>query len=441
MLASLHQKRPYLFYQLAFALSLILRFEQPFLQSPFDGLLSDMRTHWNSGLALLHPDTITGALPKLYAVWIFLINQLSFGHSWVVQLMVGLLSVGGALCWYRACREVLPVRFAYGTAIVIALHPSLSLIFRYFMTESLLFAVMGLAFWLTFRARRKKDIPSFAWAVFAWMLALLTKQTVLPMALLSLFYLFVYQPRRLTAAGVMTAILLAGFIPAALHSYKGTGVASPLRSGYSGKVYRLCNTQSYGYGTSRGETLFSSNAMYINPFDPFFSYKTYREPGKCVVPYNPQTKQPDWERGLAGLKAAYTTKRLMQDTMENFIYLFFAPSWPEGQYVPQSPASVFAYHLRWLWPPMFLMLLICGPFVRVKETQAFLLTVTLMMLAGLIFQQQVVMEGRYRKPIEPLVLLSVAVLAHWFGQKKIPKTGETVFTWSRNTVKKAFHAV
>lgn len=147
-----------------FGAVLLLRLLYPFFDSPLGHLFSDPQRHWDNGADFLHPNPMGGLDPFLYQFWMYALEQAGAANRACIDLGTGLLCALLPYGWYRALKEVLPREWALGGAIAMGLVPEFLGIYAYFMNETLLMALTGVAFWLTLRARRKPGLGPFALA-------------------------------------------------------------------------------------------------------------------------------------------------------------------------------------------------------------------------------------------------------------------------------------
>ena len=148
--------------RIVFGTLLEVRLLYPLFNSPLSHLFSDPQRHWENALQFLHPSIMGSDDPYVYQLWLYLLQTLAHGSEVTVLLGCGLLCALMPYGWYRALRELMPVEAALGGAILMALIPDFWSIYGYFMTETLLLSLTGFAFWLTFRAHRKRTVGSFA---------------------------------------------------------------------------------------------------------------------------------------------------------------------------------------------------------------------------------------------------------------------------------------
>ena len=95
----------------------------------------------------------------------------------------------------------------------------------------------------------------------------------------------------------------------------------------------------------------------------------------------------------------------MAQWRENIVLFFFAPSWPESAVNDWEGRG--DYYTRWVWAPLILVVFVGN--IREFLSRRFDLipiAVTAITLS-MILQNVVLIEGRYRKPVEPLLWLNL----------------------------------
>jgi hypothetical protein len=93
-------------------------------------------------------------------------------------------------------------------------------------------------------------------------------------------------------------------------------------------------------------------------------------------------------------------KRL-QLTAENWLFFFLSDSWPDD--VMTNYVCVLEHWMRWLWLPLALSLLIGAVRYRIATTPVILVLATTVVF---MVQQSWILEGRYRKPWEGLLIVA-----------------------------------
>jgi hypothetical protein len=388
-----------------FGCVLLLRLYFPFWHSPLLQLYSDPLRHWTDGHEFLHPTVMGSGDPYLYQLWLFVLQHLAGAHSAVILGGCGLLCAAMPYGWYRALRELAPRERSLWGAVLIGLWPPFLAVYGFFMTETLLLTLTGFAFALTLRAARKRSSAAFAAACALWLAACFTRVVLLPLALICLVWLWTLQPHRLRA--VLLALLMSAVIaiPAGLHGRAALGYFAPLGNLYLNEIYYASERKEIqiDYGP-QGDYWFGSPSYYNPTFYPFSDWTTARQ-GRYVILIDTRHGRDDWIRALqrARLQAPGWHWR---DFAENLCYLFFGQSWPENLVGIVGRLSVWC---RWLWLPIVLWTLVATARAR-YHARAWLIPLCALASLGLLaLQHEAVLEGRYRKPIEPIFMAALVL--------------------------------
>jgi hypothetical protein len=392
-----------------FGCVLVIRLLYPFFNSPLTHLYSDPLRHWETGRDFLHPSIMGSSDPYAYQLWVFLLQQLASNSSAAILTGCGLLCAGMPYGWYRALRELMPRASALRSAIVIGLWPAFLGVYGYFMTETLLLTLTGFAFALTLRAARKRTLLAFAAACALWLAASFTRIVVLPIALLCLFWVWMLQPHKLRAATLALALTAALAIPAGLHGRVALGYFAPLGNLYVNEIYHASSNKDIqiDYGP-QGIFTFGSPSYYNPTFYPFSDWTTSRQ-GLLAITVDLRRGRADWRRVLAQIPQQDLRSRL-RDFTENLCYLFFGQAWPDND--RGTLVGWLAVWLRWLLLPMVLWTAVAAARARYRGREWLLPACALMSLLLLALQREGIMEGRYRKPIEPLFMAAIALAWH-----------------------------
>ncbi|HTD72434.1 MAG TPA: glycosyltransferase family 39 protein [Steroidobacteraceae bacterium] len=392
-----------------FGAVLLLRLLFPFFNSPLTHLFSDPLRHWNNGLHFLHPDLMGGDDPFLYQAWLAVLQFLSQGSEASINLGCALLCVLMPYGWYRALREILPKTWALGGASLIGLWPSGLGMYAYFMNETLLLALLGAGFWATFRARRKGTAGAFALASFIWTCAAFTRTVAVPLALLNVLYLVMAQPGKLRSLSVAAGCLLVLLLPAAWHSRAGVGFAAPLGNLYLNEIYAASGKRDVSIDAGpAGSYIFSSPSFYNPSFYPFSEWISDRS-GVFDIHVDLKAGRRDWRNELARARAQRTFPR-WQQRWDDFLFLLFAQSWPDNDRGTLS--GWLSVWNRWLWLPLVLAVAWGVARERFQGREWLLPICGFGVFALLAVQSEGAMEGRFRKPLEPIFLAAVIVIAY-----------------------------
>ena len=391
----------------AFGAVLLWRLLFPFFDSPLLHLFSDPARHWSNGGRLFAPDLIGAGDPFLYQLWIYLLRVISRDDAPTVLLGCGLLCAAMPYGWYRALREPLARRQALVGGIVIGVIPAFLGIYAYFMTETLLLTLTGFAFWATFRAARKRTLAAFALASALWAAAMFTRSIALPMALLCLGLLWITQRQR-PAKAVAAALIFALFaLPAGWHARSTLGFFAPLGNFYLSQIYSVSGNRNISIDAGPlGGWGFGTPSFYNPTFYPFSAWTTARQ-GTASIVIDVTRGRASWIAEKKRIEAlrSFPWSRQYQ---ENLVYLLFGQSWPDND--PNAISGLATVWTRWLWPPLMLVVAWGALGRRYRGWQWLLPLCALGMLLSLAVQRDGIIEGRYRKPIDPVLVAAAIVL-------------------------------
>jgi hypothetical protein len=403
-----------------------------FQHNPMDFLQSDMLRHWNNGRLFPRGGYWGAADPIVYQVYIFVLQRLTRANRQLIALASALLSVLMPWTYYRAAREF---RLAKVPALwvwaVIAWTPSLFTIYHFIMMETLLLLLEGVALWMTARYLRKGGTSAFLLLVFSWTLASLTKPTVVPLAAVCFLWCWWKKStpwRDIAIAAVMAVVML---LPQAIRTKAELGFYAPFGNPWFTKIvlrsgtkigyfhfYSHTDEHLHFHATSSDvEMEVGSPSALIRPLSPLSSWAMRRAYGNSAarVSIDSAYGERDW-------KNAYDSFNTDRDEWwaqwrENVVLFFFAPSWPESPYGHWDGRAETAF--RWMWAPLIVIVLV-GNFWGFAHRRFDLIPVAVTVFTLLmIFQNVVLIEGRYRKPLEPLLLLNLVWLVG--GRPRLPR--------------------
>jgi Dolichyl-phosphate-mannose-protein mannosyltransferase len=386
--------------------------------NPLQHLFSDPQRHWDNGLVFLKPELMSGCDPILYQVYLYLVQQLTRGNAIAVGLITAALSASMPWVYYRAARELGISRnpsLIYWA--IMAWVPSFLIIYRYFMIETLLLPLIGLGLWMTGRAMRKKNASSFFVMTTCWMFACLTKPQAIPMALVCGLFVLWRMTSRLKLAAAGAAIIAIMLLPNALRTYEILGYAAPFGSGYIAQIMHKGGTKHTRFYWNGGIWIYSSPSCYIMPLEPLNFWRIERADNDDVreVVVRKEKGREDWDEALSSI--SLPAGKWWQHLKENIILFLFAPSWPDSG--DSTPALRLSYLIRWIWSPIICQVIVGNAlwFVALRRLPLVATLATVMLLV-LMLQNSVTIEGRYRKPLEPLLILNVIWLFSLSGEQE-----------------------
>jgi len=386
---------------------LLWRLLFPYFNSPLSHLFSDPARHWSNAAHFLDPDVIGAGDPYLYQAWLYLVRTLSGDDPPAVLLSCGLLCALLPYGWYRALRELLPRTAALAGALIIGLLPDLFGIYAYFMNETLFLTLSGFAFWFSFRAWRKGGLAPWSLACGVWVCLIFTRAIALPMAAIALLAVWIPQPQRLEKALIGAALFGVLAVPAGSHGYAKLGFFAPLGNVYLSEIYSLSGKKNIDLNVgAAGRWGFGSPSFYNPTFYPFSPWLTDRG-GTVIANIDLGHGSSDWVAERDRVKRESTFSRWHQ-LQENFLYVLFAQSWPDND--PRTWSGRLAVWTRWVWP-LIMLYVTWGALCRRFHGRAWLLPVcSLGLLLFLTVQRSGIVEGRYVKPLHPILVAAAVVL-------------------------------
>ncbi|MBE2203748.1 MAG: glycosyltransferase family 39 protein [Chthoniobacterales bacterium] len=344
--------------------------------------------------------------PILYQFYIWILHSLSFDNRLIVGLLTGLFSALMPWTFYRAAREFgmhkVPALVLF---LLIAITPSLFTIYHYFMMETLLLPLLGMALWMTARHLRKKSLSSFATAVMFWMLACLTKATVVPLAALCLAWIWWESPRKLATAFTAIGIAAILLLPNSIRTYAQLGFVASFGNPWLTKIQHRSGARKIEIAFKGGEWGFVSPSCVIYPLAPLSKWTMRRalEDSTVKVDVDVKAGERDWKDSYQRLDVGW--REWMSQWGENIVLFLFAPSWPDCN--TNEWDGWLTVMSRWMWAPIIFFVLDCNIRDFYKRRFDLLPVATTVFTLFLMFQNVATSEGRYRKPLEPLLLMNL----------------------------------
>lgn len=384
----------------------VLRVISCFQHLPTNYLFSDPKRHWLNGERLWAPDFMGTSDPILYQIYMALIRAVTGDHALFLATICAALSIVMPWTYYRAAREFGLARVP-STAVwaLIANTPSLITIYHYFMMETLLLPLVGIAVWMSGRHLRKGGRSAFLWASLFWVLACLTKATVAPLAAICLAWTWWIKSRRVSDGLCAAALAILLLAPNAIRTQQFLGFAAPLGNPWLTKIQHRSGDKTIRINFGKGQWNFSSPSCYMQPLEPLSGWALRRawEDSVVEISINPANGANDWKFAYANL--ATNSKEWFAQLGENILMFLFAASWPDNNHGEWD--GWLSNICRWLWAPLIFFILDCNVrelFRRKFDLLPIAVSVFTLFLA---FQNIATSEGRYRKPLEPLLLMNL----------------------------------
>lgn len=394
------------FYSLIFIGS-VFRIFSCFQHNPTDYLFSDPKRHWLNGERLFAPDFMGASDPIVYQIYVAVVRGLTGNNAILIAGVCAVLSVLMPWIYYRAAREFGLARpHALAVWALIAIIPSLIAIYHYFMMETLLLPLVGAALWMTARHLRKGSRSAFLWASFFWLLAILTKPTVTPLVVVCLGWTWWVKSRRISDGLLAAALAVIMLMPNAIRTQHYLGFPAPLGNPWLTKIqHRSGNKTIHINFVGKGQWYFSSPSCYMQPLEPlsFWAMRRAWEESLTEIWINPENGVMDWQSAYGNLHTA--PREWLAQLGENILLFFFAASWPDNNAAEWD--GWLSNISRWIWAPLIFFVLDCNVRAFIRKRFDLLPVATTIFTLFLAFQNVATSEGRYRKPLEPLLLMNL----------------------------------
>lgn len=380
--------------------------------NPVNHIWSDPERHWVQGIDTQRDDPMTMTDAIMYQLYIAALSKLTFKDAGLIAFYTIFLSLLAPWFWYRFFREIQPNRdVALLGWLALTWLPSWLCIYSYFMQETLMLPLLGLALWMTWRCRRKQTLNSFLIVVLVWSMVGLTRAICIPLAAVAVTWLWLEQPKKSLKAVYSIVLLSLILVPLSIRSIQHMGIWAPYGVGQMNMIYAKSGKKEIKITYHRKGAVwyfgFGSPSTGIKPFEPLSNWMTQRT-GKVYANVNIDKGYEDWAKNLGNNQL--TLAKYLWITKENLIFLFFGESWPDTD--RSYGMGNLNYFMRWLWAPLGIVVITLTAILW--RTQKYHLLLPSLILTWFIAQGLMplaVNEGRYRKPFEGLILAQAVLLA------------------------------
>jgi hypothetical protein len=364
-------------------------------------LSSDSFRHFDNAIQSINTNLLCASDALGYQIWLAGAARIIGKSRLIVAVYAGLMSATTAYIWYLWFKLCLPSKkmALFGYALIVWL-PDWIKIFSYFMEETLLLPMVGLMLYFGWQAKKTllfKDCFLFAGAAG---LSFITKATCAPLVAITYIFLASNLQAQLSRSAVIQrlaqclAITLLICLLAPISFYSRTGCWSwflPAQAGTNKLYYesdkKRINVSARYYDRfdqqwKNEEYWFGNPSYYNQQLLPFSSWISARQDAyECTMDFG----APANSRFMPKINVSW--RKRIELTLENWIYLFVGLVWPT------EFANSKVNFERWLWP--FFTVIILAAALRKKRLNELdiLFFGTLLVL---MFQQECVMEGRYR---------------------------------------------
>jgi hypothetical protein len=393
------------FWRLLIALGVAFRFWNVIAyRSPFDTAYSDAYRHLDNARHFLDPGPMGASNPFLYQFFLWIAVKVTHEQRTPIGIIAAWQSVLYIFFWYLFAIQVTRRRItALRFVVVLSFLPTHISMFSFFMNESLLGPLLGAAFAATAAAMQRRRLGWFLLAVALWALCVLTRSVVMPISIIALSWALWRQRHKLVGAAAAVAIVALLFAYPSYRAYPILHRYTPFGDNLLQPIYFASGNHSYQVSfLGKGTYGFASPSFYVSPFYPFYEWTTSRT-GTCKFTVDPAKKGADLRETLRQQIVANRAK-LPRLIAENWLIISFSHSWPDSG--KDGMPAVICLWERWIWFPLFVFTFYRS-IVYVRRRGIHMVPVlTALMTLGLYASQAGIMEGRYRKPLEPLVLLA-----------------------------------
>ncbi len=392
-------------------LGLILRFCYPFFCNPLQHLWSDPARHYYNGDFSSFGKTIESIFDPPLPQLLLMLARAIFPST-----PMGMATYSGLLCalapwpWYRWAREVFATKTQalFFIAILIFL-PSWIGIYGFFMDEAYLLPALGAALWLSWRAKRKKTAAALLIASCAWALTIALKLSAIIEAVIVIPWLLIYflknnrqSLKTYTVAIASVMLVVFSCFGQALWNFRGLGTCClfpPLFNPNNRAAYLSGTKQWSETFISHGKIIWRTgfycpNSLLLESLDPFSHWITWRK-GELETIID-----CDHKFMLAIPVPHISWRERLKLFSESAIYFFFNYSWPDD--LSEDLIQAAQVQMRWIWS--LLTLSVCILAVKNKKWQKMPVILCLACASLYLISDSVVIEGRYRKPWEPIAI-------------------------------------
>jgi len=397
-----------------------------FASSPLDRIYLDALMEYNYAKEFPHANLFDTFLASGYPLWLKGELALTGGNRVLIGLVTALMSACTPWIWYRWMREHFRLLnftddklLATIGFLILTWLPSWISIYSLFMPECLLLPLVGTALWLCSYAKRTNGTLGYVGGALAWAAAYMTKASMLLLACLEAVWLcknlfatkcsarsliISFSCAAIFAAAYLSEVMRVHSVTRSLNMFAGNTVLNSLHYRSGGDELSATISVTRDDGTIRRETVsLKCPSMLMNPppLAPLSSWHTVRH-GTTVVDID-YTKPA----GEQVPKLPLTLHQRLQYTLENAVFLLFGRSWPDC--ANDDFVDVLQVETRWIWAPL---LVLAAALAMQQKRKDVLTVVCFLPWIFFIFQEVYITEGRFRKPLEGVLIAECIVLIY-----------------------------
>lgn len=201
------------------------------------------------------------------------------------------------------------------------------------------------------------------------------------------------------------AVVVVMLVPSSIRSEKYLGFIAPLGNPWVVELGHRDDAYSVQIDVGNAKYFFSSPSANSGPLDPFSSWMIHRSYSRASlhVVIDPRYGARDWQEASDQIHPDMKTRG--GELLENVILFLFSPTWPDSDRT--SWDGWVNFYARWMWAPLIFFLLDCNLRIFFRGNFPLIPVAVTVLTLFLAFQNMATMEGRYRKALEPLLLLNL----------------------------------
>jgi hypothetical protein len=391
-----------------------IRIAAIFQHNPLELQITDPARWWHDATNLFTIEPILAIDAFGYQLWLGAVIWITGGGATAITVHNAALSILTPWIWHRVVKELTgDDDIALLAWAVFCWLPSWIAIFSYTMSETLFLPLFGAALWLSLRSCRLQSVSLYSSSALMWAMAAATRVFALPFAAVMLLWNLWRSPRRLARISLAIVAFAVVAIPLSIREHHMLRVWNPFGFPRMNQIYMESGKQTLRFNISRDQNAigwtyeFGSPALYQEPLEPLSHWKSSRA-GVTDFSIDEDRGIADWDAALRKYRSPWRER--LHLWMENSIIFNFAPSWPDNN--PDRFWDRAAIVLRWAWLPLALATIAWNLIAFRRMTGTARLFALLTSLAWILTPLlPAVMEGRYRKPVEGLLIVNLLLLA------------------------------
>lgn len=354
-----------------------------------------------------------------------------------IGLIASQLSLGTVYFYYLSAKKIgLKNNYLMSFCLILIFVPSLLNLFNFFLMITLLLFIGSIAFYISLVFLERGNTLYCSLNSLFWTLSALCKVSFLPVGLFMSAYAWYQNDHKIR--NIIISILIASpfLIANAIRTNKILGYYAPLGDLYNVRWENYSNYQLVKLYFDDYPYIFSGTVNNTMPLAPLSNWMASRndKPMRMLVEkvYSANGKS-DHKKIIDNIPLAFSD--YLRIWRESFIMFFFHPSWPDGvkeinlwshygnrwpnQKMPGNVLSITNYYFRWIWAIVLAYVIISNSINFFKKRFNLISILTSAYFLFLLFQTQITITGRYRKPIEPLVFLNLVLIIQNRKPKRI----------------------